>query len=159
MSFNYRPANLILILGFISFQVCCAQQQLTSVCHLRVATVPRVLTIWMTTCACALKDQFGSWARTVKSCWMPASLHHAPTAPAFLGLINFPATVQMVSRVLTALSIWMNVRVTHVMASGHFASTGPRDTPVTVPLDSEDKPAWKMSPHAQKGSVSMVAFV
>lgn len=53
----------------------------------------------------------------------------------------------------------MNVRVTHVMASGHFASTGRTDTRVTVPLDLEDKPAWKMSPHAQRGSVSMVAFV
>lgn len=53
----------------------------------------------------------------------------------------------------------MNARVTRVKVSGHFASTGPTDTRVTVPLDSGDKPAWKMLPHAQRGSVSMVAFV
>lgn len=46
-----------------------------------------------------------------------------------------------------------------MMASGHFASTGPTDTHVTVPLDLEDKLVWKMSPHAQRFSVSMVAFV
>lgn len=140
-------------------QVCCARQQLTSVYHLRARMAPRVSTTCTTTCAYALKDQCGSWAGTARSCLTPASLHHAPTAPASPGPTSSPATVPMVSPVSTAPRTWTSVRGSHAMVSAHFVSTGPTGTPATVPLDWEDRPAWTMSPHVQRGPVGMVAPV
>lgn len=105
-------------------QVCCAQQQLTTVYHLRAGMAPRVWTTWTTTCACALKDQCGSWAGTVRSCLTPASLHRAPTAPVSPGPTSSPATAQMVSPVSTAPRTWTSVRGSHVRACAHFVSTG-----------------------------------
>lgn len=100
------------------FQVYCAQRQQTNVYHLRAAMVPHVLTIWVTMCACAPKGQFGTWAKTVMSCMMPVSWHHAQTAPASLGLTISPATAQMALQGPTALRMWMNVKAILAKASG-----------------------------------------
>lgn len=131
-------------------QVCCARQQPTSVYRLRAGTGPRVWTTWTTTCACALKDRCGSWAGTASSCLTPASPHRAPTAPASPEPTSSLATVQMASPASTAPRTWTSVRGSRVRACAHFVSTGRTDTPATVPLDWEDRPAWTMSPSVHR---------
>lgn len=116
--FDGKMSPIALLFAFcVPFQVYCAQRQQTNVYHLPAAMVPRVLTIWATMCACAPKGQFGTWAKTAMSCMMPVSWRHAQTAPASLGLMSSPATVQMALQGPTVLRMWMNVKAILVKAS------------------------------------------
>lgn len=143
----------------LPFQVYCAQQRQTSVYHLPATMVPHVLTIWVTMCACVPKDQYGTWAKTVMSCMMPVSWHHAPTVPASLGLTSSPATAQMASQGSTAPRMWMNVRATLAKASSPIVSMESMAIPATAPLDLEERPAKIMWPLAQRRHARMVALV